>query len=176
MVTLPTNYLSPTHTRGVSRDWYVIAEQPAPAPHLAHPEGCTAPRIVLVTVSRVSRSCEHFPDGVPNTHNHAQQIRQCRGCSRIRWRARSRGRPVTLKPPTINHLLQPGLSEILSPEPDIRNPKPETYSLESAPSLSNQKSKIWIPKSDNRRPEPDTRSPKPETQPRIPKSEARKQA
>ena len=42
------------------RDWYVIAEQPAPAPHLAHPEGCAALRIVLVTVPRVSRSCEHF--------------------------------------------------------------------------------------------------------------------
>ena len=45
------------------RDWYFIAEQPAPAPHLAHPEGCAALRIVLVTVPRVSRSCENFPDG-----------------------------------------------------------------------------------------------------------------
>ena len=27
------------------RDWYFIAEQPAPAPHLAHPEGCAALRI-----------------------------------------------------------------------------------------------------------------------------------
>jgi len=34
------------------RDWYVIAEEPAPAPHLAHPEGCAALRIVLVTVRR----------------------------------------------------------------------------------------------------------------------------
>ena len=42
------------------RDWYCIAEQPAPAPHLAHPEGCAAPRIMLVTVPRVSRSCEQF--------------------------------------------------------------------------------------------------------------------
>ena len=33
------------------------------APHLAHPEGCAALRIVLVTVPRVNRSCEHFPDG-----------------------------------------------------------------------------------------------------------------
>ena len=32
-------------------------------PHLAHLEGCAAPRIVLITVPRVSRSCEHFPDG-----------------------------------------------------------------------------------------------------------------
>jgi len=31
--------------------------------HLAHPEGCAALRIVLVTVPRVSRFCEHFPDG-----------------------------------------------------------------------------------------------------------------
>ena len=36
---------------------------PAPAPHLAHPERCAALRIVLVTVPRVSRSCEHHPDG-----------------------------------------------------------------------------------------------------------------
>ena len=46
------------------RDWYVIAEQPAPAPHLAHSEECAALRIVLVTVPRVSRSCENFPDGI----------------------------------------------------------------------------------------------------------------
>jgi len=45
------------------RDWHFIAEQPAPAPHLAHPEGCAALRIVLVTVPRVSLFCEHFPDG-----------------------------------------------------------------------------------------------------------------
>ena len=36
------------------RDWYFIAEQPAPAPHLAHPEGCAALLIVLVTVPRVN--------------------------------------------------------------------------------------------------------------------------
>ena len=40
-----------------TRDWYFIAEQPAPAPHLAHLEGCAALRIELVTVPRVSRSC-----------------------------------------------------------------------------------------------------------------------
>ena len=34
-------------------DWYFIAEQPAPAPHLAHPEGCAALRIALVTVPRL---------------------------------------------------------------------------------------------------------------------------
>ena len=38
-------------------DWYLIAEQPAPAPHLAYPEGCAALRIVLLTVPRTSRSC-----------------------------------------------------------------------------------------------------------------------
>ena len=48
--------------RGI-RDWYFIAEKSAPAPHLAHLEGCAALRIVLVTVSRISRSCMHFPDG-----------------------------------------------------------------------------------------------------------------
>ena len=40
-----------------------IAEQPAPAPHLAYSEGCAVLRIALVTVPRVTRSCEHFPDG-----------------------------------------------------------------------------------------------------------------
>jgi len=45
----------------VVRDWYFMAEQLAPAPHLAHP--CAALHTVLVTVPRVSRSCEHFPDG-----------------------------------------------------------------------------------------------------------------
>ena len=44
------------------RDWYLIVEEPAPASHLAHPEGCAALRIVLLTVPRVSRACEHFPD------------------------------------------------------------------------------------------------------------------
>ena len=34
------------------RDWHFIAERAAPAPHLAHPEGCAALRIVLVTVPR----------------------------------------------------------------------------------------------------------------------------
>ena len=42
------------------RDWYFAAGQPAPAPHLAHPERCAsgwaALRTVLVTVHRVSRS------------------------------------------------------------------------------------------------------------------------
>ena len=45
------------------RDWYFIAEQPAPAPHLARPEGRAALTHVLIAVPRVSRSCELFPDG-----------------------------------------------------------------------------------------------------------------
>ena len=49
-------------TSTLHRD-YFIAEQPSPTPHLANPEGCAALRIVLVTVPRVSRSCDHFPDG-----------------------------------------------------------------------------------------------------------------
>ena len=48
--------------RRLQRDLYFIAEQVALAPHLAHPEGCAALRIVLVAVPRVSRSCQHFPD------------------------------------------------------------------------------------------------------------------
>jgi len=44
----------------LQRHWYFIAKQPAPAPLLARPEGCAALRMVLVTVPRVSRSCEHW--------------------------------------------------------------------------------------------------------------------
>ena len=50
-------------SRTLTWDWFYVTEQPAPAPHLAHPEGCAAPRIVRVTVPRVSRSCEHFRIG-----------------------------------------------------------------------------------------------------------------
>ena len=42
------------------RDWYLIAEQPAPAPHLAHPEGCAALCTELVTVPRVNRFTTRF--------------------------------------------------------------------------------------------------------------------
>ena len=49
----------PLLTPPSERDWYFIAEQPAPAPHRAHPEGCAALRIVLVNVPRFGRSCEH---------------------------------------------------------------------------------------------------------------------
>ena len=48
--------------RAGARDWYHIAERPAPAPHLAHLEGCAALLMEPVTVPRVSRSCERFPD------------------------------------------------------------------------------------------------------------------
>ena len=60
------NGLTPPSSVGLLENisyWYLIAEQPAPAPHLAHPERCAALGIVLVTGPRVSRSCEHFPDG-----------------------------------------------------------------------------------------------------------------
>ena len=46
----------------VVKDWDLLAEQPAPAPHLAHPERCAALRIVLVTVPLVSRSHGRFCD------------------------------------------------------------------------------------------------------------------
>ena len=51
---------STTRRRALQRDWYLIVEQPAPAPHLTHPEGCAALRIVLITVPHVS---ENLPDG-----------------------------------------------------------------------------------------------------------------
>ena len=44
--------------RDAERAWSLITEQAAPAPHLAYPEGRAALRTVLVTVPRVSRSCE----------------------------------------------------------------------------------------------------------------------
>jgi len=62
-VTRLGNKVVECHLAGLQRDLCFIAEQPGPAPHLAHPEGCAALRIVLVTASRVSRSCEHFPNG-----------------------------------------------------------------------------------------------------------------
>ena len=42
-----------SHTRlplasSQQRDWYLIAEEPAPAPYFAHPKGCAALRLVLV--------------------------------------------------------------------------------------------------------------------------------
>ena len=67
------------------RDWYLIAERPTPAPHLACPEGCAALGIVLVAVPRVSRSCEHFPDGFElhlldlSCSNYRRSRRSCRG-------------------------------------------------------------------------------------------------
>ena len=58
------------------RDWYSIAEQPAPAPHRAHSEGCAALRIVLVTAPRVSRSCENFSNGFDLRLLHLSSERQ----------------------------------------------------------------------------------------------------
>ena len=48
--TIPVLCLLDGFMRVLQRDWYVFAEQPALAPHLAHPGGCAALRIVLVTV------------------------------------------------------------------------------------------------------------------------------
>ena len=59
-------------------DWCFIAEQPAPAPHLAYPEGCAALRIVLFTVSCVSRSCENFPDGWRQRRTRGAPAFRCR--------------------------------------------------------------------------------------------------
>ena len=61
------------------KDWYFIAEQPAPAPHLAHPEECAAPQSVLVAVPRVSRSREHFPDGFDLHHLRSLPTPLCPG-------------------------------------------------------------------------------------------------
>ena len=68
--TFHTPHFTPSRSPSSSseRDWYLTAEQPAPAPHLAHLEGCAALRIVLITVPRVSRSCEHFLDGFDHPH------------------------------------------------------------------------------------------------------------
>jgi len=41
----------------------LLPNKPAPAPHLAHPERSAALHIVLVSVPRISHSCEHFHDG-----------------------------------------------------------------------------------------------------------------
>ena len=43
--------------RVVKRLMYFIAEQPAPAPHLAHPEECAALRIVLAAL-RIVQGCD----------------------------------------------------------------------------------------------------------------------
>jgi len=65
----------------------LIAEQPAPAPHLARPEGRAALRMVLVTVPRISRSCELVPDGFDL---HLLQLagpceRLCLLCNKVGW-------------------------------------------------------------------------------------------
>ena len=40
----------------------LLPKKTAPAPHLAHLEGCASLRIMLVTVPCLCCSCEHFPD------------------------------------------------------------------------------------------------------------------
>jgi len=58
-----------------ARDWYCIAEQPAPAPHLSHPEGCAvagatkgsisaAERAALLLVSPASLACLPYFDHI----------------------------------------------------------------------------------------------------------------
>ena len=61
----------------ISRDWIFIAEQPTPAPHLAHPEGCAALRIVLVTVPCASRSCEQRE--IDREQETAREVQRGRG-------------------------------------------------------------------------------------------------
>jgi len=87
----------PPRATAIARDWYFIAEQPAPAPHLAHPEGCAALRIVLVTVPRVSRSCEHFPDGF-DLHLLRAMLQAKEGASRRVFSSASRNRDRHLFP------------------------------------------------------------------------------
>ena len=41
----------------VHKDWYFVAQQPAPATHLAHPSARATLRIVQVDVPRLSRYC-----------------------------------------------------------------------------------------------------------------------
>jgi len=48
----------------VFQRFFFVAEQSASALHLARPEGRVALRIVLVTLPDVSRSFEHFLDGL----------------------------------------------------------------------------------------------------------------
>jgi len=78
-----------------SRDRYFIAEKPAPAPHLAYPEGRSALRIVLVTVPRVNRSCEHFPDGL-DLHLLLQGLTAYMGQQEVKDTHRPRVLPQTL--------------------------------------------------------------------------------
>jgi len=66
----------------ITRDWYSIAEQPSPAPHLAHPHGRAALCIVVLTVPCVSRSCEHFPDGFDLLHLSSSFLPSRYRCSR----------------------------------------------------------------------------------------------
>ena len=90
---------------------YSIAEKPAAAPHHAHPEGCAALRIVLVTVPRVSRSCEHFLDGFdfmrksftrePSTPGHPQPrcVHTWRPCWQYKGYLADKKQPSPLDPP-----------------------------------------------------------------------------
>ena len=74
---------------GAQRDWYCNAEEPAPAPHLAHPERCAALSIVLVTVPRLSRSCQHFSDGF-----HLRLLQQGYRCIPVNPSAAAKGESI----------------------------------------------------------------------------------
>ena len=57
--------------RRAKRAWYFIAEQPVPAPHLAHPAGCAALRTVLVTVPPLLREYSRM-DSISNSDRRAK--------------------------------------------------------------------------------------------------------
>jgi len=71
----------------VQRDWYFIAEQPAPAPHLAHPEGLRASTAAQVVALRAEQSPaaarRDIPDAHPERHSRPQAVRPRKGSPRI---------------------------------------------------------------------------------------------
>ena len=74
-----------------SRDWYFPGRTTSTS--TAHPEGCAVQRIVLVTVPRVSRSCDHFPDGFdhpPSTLNINPRPAKANPSPKTRRRGRGR--------------------------------------------------------------------------------------
>jgi hypothetical protein len=90
------------------RAWYFIAEQPAPA----HPRGCAALRVVLLSVPCVSRSCEHLPDGFDLHPGRASsELSRCSG-SLGAWSILNL-QPYTLHPTPYTPI----------PEPQTLNPK-----------------------------------------------------
>jgi len=84
----------------------------------AHPEGCAALRIVLVTVPRVSRSCEHFPDGFD-----LHLLQYSRNPKRSTRNARSSGLRITSY---LTCLCQYGLTPPLAKRSETLHPSPYT--------------------------------------------------